>query len=224
MGSAASKSSSTARRLPLQGAAKRLQQSQSHPPPSSSIPFDPPPASIINPRAVPSSSKSDEILKDAQDPHFSSMLRTLGTVSHDNTPTTQNLQPPLFPPPSPSPSHSSYNYHHQKQQQQQQRQAAQRVPSSVQILRSREVQDRLMSEHPKNYLDVFRIRDVVMMREGVNLNGGGKMQRKMGDDEIERRLGLKKGILGKLGDKVGHTGVQVRERETMDGEDVELIR
>ncbi|KAK6539634.1 hypothetical protein TWF694_009840 [Orbilia ellipsospora] len=216
MGSAASKSSSTARRLPVQGAAKRLQQasqSQSQHPPSS-IPFDPPPESIINPKAFPLSNKSDEILKDSQDPHFSSMLRTLGTVSHDNNPTSQNLQPPLFPPPPPR-----LNSH---QQQQHHRQP--KLPSSVHILRSREQQDKLMSEQPRNYLDVFRIRDVVMMREGVNLNGGRKMQRKMGDDEIERRLGLKKGILGKLGDRVGHTGVQIRERETMDGEAVEFIR
>ncbi|EPS44230.1 hypothetical protein H072_1764 [Dactylellina haptotyla CBS 200.50] len=210
MGAAASKSPS-ARRLPVKNAAKRLQQKSPKTPPT------PPPASI-HPKTPPSFTKSDEILKDSQDPHFSSMLRTLGAVAHGNTPhshpatssTGPNAaaSPPIFPPtlkPTDRPIFSS-------------------VPASVRILRSREQQSDQLAQNPKDYLDIFRIRDVVMMREGANLNGGGK-QRKMKDDEIEKRLGLKKGILAKLGDKIGHTGVQVQEqRETGSGEAVEFIR
>ena len=55
-----------------------------------------------------------------------------------------------------------------------------------------------------------------MMREGINLNGGDN-QRKMRDDEIEKRLGLKRGILATLGGRVGHTGVQIREDKEAEG-------
>lgn len=55
-----------------------------------------------------------------------------------------------------------------------------------------------------------------MMREGINLNGGDN-QRKMRDDEIEKRLGLKRGILATLGSRVGHTGVQIREDKEVEG-------
>ncbi|RVD88724.1 uncharacterized protein DFL_002899 [Arthrobotrys flagrans] len=193
MGSAASKTSqSTARRLPVQNAAKRLQRQN--------IPSSSSPASV-HPPTLPSFTKSDEILKDSQDPHFSSMLRTLGTVSHQNAPTppTPSSHPsPTFPPPR-------QPRHHQPS-----------LSPTLLILQSRESQSEAISECPQNYLDIFRIRDVVMMREGINLNGGDN-QRKMRDDEIEKRLGLKRGILATLGSRVGHTGVQIREDKEVEG-------
>lgn len=55
-----------------------------------------------------------------------------------------------------------------------------------------------------------------MMREGDGPYG----QRGMRDEEIERRLGLKKGILEQLGTKIGHVGLQVRDEK----EPIEFIR
>ncbi|KAK6351371.1 hypothetical protein TWF718_004533 [Orbilia javanica] len=202
MGSTFSKSSQSARRLPVQNAAKRLQRQN---PPSSSPPSATSSPSV-HPNPLPSFTKSDEILKDSQDPHFSSMLRTLGTVSHQNAPTPatpSHNPPPIFPLPSQKPRL------HQQQQQQY-------LSPTLLILQSRESQSEAISESPQNYLDIFRIRDVVMMREGINLNGGDS-QRKMRDDEIEKRLGLKRGILATLGGRVGHTGVQIREDKELEG-------
>ncbi|KAK6536772.1 hypothetical protein TWF281_000987 [Arthrobotrys megalospora] len=203
MGSAASKSSQSARRLPVQNAAKRLQRQNT----PSSAPNPLPSSASVHPKTLPSFTKSDEILKDSQDPHFSSMLRSLGTVSHHNAPTDptpSNFPPPFLPPESRQkpPSSSSTSYHN--------------LSPTLLILKSRESQTEAISENPQNYLDIFRIRDVVMMREGINLNGGDS-QRKMRDDEIEKRLGLKKGILATLGARVGHTGVQIREDKEQEG-------
>ncbi|KAK6503295.1 hypothetical protein TWF481_008322 [Arthrobotrys musiformis] len=189
MGSAASKTSQTARRLPVQNAAKRLQRQGT---PSSSSPPS------VNPNTLPSFTKSDEILKDSQDPHFSSMLRTLGTVSHQNAPTDPT--PSSIPPPQLS---KPTRAHHSQS-------------PTLLILQSRESQAEAISDSPQDYLDIFRIRDVVMMREGINLNGGDN-RRRMRDDEIEKRLGLKRGILATLGSRVGHTGVQIREDKEAEG-------
>ncbi|KAF3310660.1 hypothetical protein TWF173_009283 [Orbilia oligospora] len=202
MGSAASKTSQSARRLPVQNAAKRLQRQNT---PSSSP--SSPPAASVHPSTLPSFTKSDEILKDSQDPHFSSMLRTLGTVSHHNAPTPptpSHNPPPIFPPPPTKPRQSQSPY------------SQPNLSPTLLILQSRESQSESISETPQNYLDIFRIRDVVMMREGINLNGGDN-QRKMRDDEIEKRLGLKRGILATLGTRVGHTGVQIREDKEVEG-------
>ncbi|KAK6520907.1 hypothetical protein TWF506_001148 [Arthrobotrys conoides] len=203
MGSAASKTSQSARRLPVQNVAKRLQQQNTPSSLASSSSSSPPPASV-HPSTLPSFTKSDEILKDSQDPHFSSMLRTLGTVSHHNAPTPatpSHNPPPIFqPPPKPRQPQSSQPH----------------LSPTLLILQSRESQSESISENPENYLDIFRIRDVVMMREGINLNGGDN-QRKMRDDEIEKRLGLKRGILATLGSRVGHTGVQIREDKETEG-------
>ncbi|KAK6361394.1 hypothetical protein TWF730_005126 [Orbilia blumenaviensis] len=211
MGSAASKSSQSARRLPIQNAAKRLQRQGT---PSSASHTSPSPASV-HPDTLPSFTKSDDIIKDSQDPHFSSMLRTLGTVSHHNAPTdpTPSNLPPPFPPPihrhltTPPPPSSQFTSSFP---------SSDHLSPTLLILKSRESQTEAISETPQDYLDIFRIRDVVMMREGINLNGGDN-RRKMRDDEIERRLGLKRGILATLGSRVGHTGVQVREDKEQEG-------
>ncbi|KAJ6261102.1 hypothetical protein Dda_3767 [Drechslerella dactyloides] len=201
MGAAAS-----SRRLPP--AARRVQQLKPSTTYSASSPPSPPSS---NARA--SATKSDDILKDAQDPHFSTMLRSLGSVAHDNTPPpypspssppppqSSTLRPPLFalPPRSPhAPAIGSSQKHPGG--------FVPRVPDSVRILQARETLNEHMGVHPEEYLDIFRVREVVMMRQ----EGGSRMR----DEEIERRLRLKKGVLARLGRRVGHTGVQVREEKS----------
>ncbi|KAF3902551.1 hypothetical protein ABW21_db0206019 [Orbilia brochopaga] len=193
MGAAAS-----TRRLPT--VARTVQQMK----PGSRPPMHPSPA-ISNSQA--SGTKSEEILKDAQDPHFSSMLRSLGSVAHDNTPQapspmspplqSQALRPPLFPLPprsSPPPGAGASQTHAGG--------FVPRIPDSVRVLQAREELKEHTGIHPEEYLDIFRVREVVMLR-----------QERMRDEEIERRLRLKKGVLARLGRRIGHTGVQVREEK-----------
>jgi len=56
-----------------------------------------------------------------------------------------------------------------------------------------------------SFLDVYTIREVLRMREGQG-------RKTMTDEEIEDKLGLKKGILSKLGNSIGDTR-QKREQE-----------
>ncbi|KAK6355086.1 hypothetical protein TWF696_004210 [Orbilia brochopaga] len=196
MGAAAS-----TRRLPT--TARRVQQLR----PSGRTPTQSSPSpSISNTQA--SGTKSEEILKDAQDPHFSSMLRSLGSVAHDNTPQTPSpsspppptstLRPPLFPlpPRSSHPSSAAASRNHAGG-------FVPRIPDSVRILQARETLNEHMGVHPEEYIDIFRVREIVMMRQ----EGGSRMR----DEEIERRLRVKRSVLARLGRRIGHTGVQVRK-------------
>ncbi|EWC46721.1 hypothetical protein DRE_03966 [Drechslerella stenobrocha 248] len=214
MGAAAS-----TRRLPT--GAKRVQQLQQS---TRAPPLRTPP-----PKTWVPANRPEDVSKDAQDPHFSSMLRSLGSVAHDNTPPqypSSSSSSPLssypassLPPRTPHTAHASAPTP--------QRGFTPRIPDSVRILHAREAISEDIQLRPEEYLDIFRVRDVVMLRNETSP--------RVRDDEIERRLRLKKGVLARLGRRIGHTGVQVpsglserefEEREEIIGEGppVELAR
>lgn len=143
-------------------------------------------------------SASTVIDRDGVDPQYAASLRSLGAVqpntmfstmfSHSSTfhrTTAPRLEHPQFPDPSSNPA--------------------------IQILLAR---DRLAAEaekefteagrksHPgRQFLDIFLIRQVLMLRD----------EKMVSPEEIERRLGLKPGVVQRLGKKgivglAGHLG------------------
>ncbi|MCJ1351527.1 MAG: hypothetical protein MMC33_001511 [Icmadophila ericetorum] len=161
----------------------------------------------VHPEPYASSSRDETINLDARDPQYASQLRSLGPVkpdpflSHSSTfnQSQHHLTPSSQPDPYQSPlgpSSSNPSYPN---------------PSSnpaLQILQARsELAERAEEEFAatgrkgfagREFLDVVMIRQVLMLRD----------ERGMGEEEIERRLGLKLGVVQKLGRKgvVGDVG------------------
>ncbi|KAI9742713.1 MAG: hypothetical protein M1835_003039 [Candelina submexicana] len=207
MGSSGSKAARN-----VAGAAAR-KYPQRVPPPSNASPSTnarpppPPPGQsnapgpTVHPEPQASGARDEAINLDASDPHFAASLRTLGAVqpspTFSNSSTFNRTQratlqtsPSQTPPSSTSPSESY----------------PQIFPSpaanpAIQILDARSVlasaADKEFIEAGKRghegrqFLDVTTIRQILMLRD----------EKAIGEEEIERRLGLKKGVVRRLGPK-----------------------
>ena len=149
-------------------------------------------------------------MRDAQDPDFESMLRTLGAVRHTNNP---NLPPQPSTSSIPSTNSSSRSSTFQSFSSSSTSSTTpssasfptsntqtteMSLPASLRIMRARERQTYIQSTDPASYMTVYTLREVISLRE-----------RKKTDAEIEKSLGLKKGTLERLGRSVG--GVTVRD-------------
>ncbi|KAA6407461.1 MAG: hypothetical protein FRX48_08704 [Lasallia pustulata] len=207
MGASKSKVAKTAA-----GAARR--QYPKRVPPTTNTPSTRPPPGqsstpgpTVHPQAQASETRDQAINLDASDPDFARSLRTLGPV----TPSPMYSNSSTFNPSSGSTSES---------------QSRQGLPGSPQASHSQifpdparnpailvlTARERLAQEAEeefsrvgrkghteRRFLDVATIRQVLMLRDEKGVEGG----------EIERRLGLRRGVVGKLGAKgvVGDTSM-----------------
>jgi len=188
MGSSASKASRTA------GAAARKYPTRTPPPPppqsrTTNAPPPPPPAPhgqpgpTVRPQPQATSSRDEAINLDASDPDFARSLRSIGPVQPNPT-----LSPTsAFPHPSnPNPPGRP-------------RASDPRKNPAIAVLESRaqlqEEADREFQQagrrghEGRQFLDVFLIRQILVMRDEKGKSAA----------EIERSLGLKKGVVDRLG-------------------------
>lgn len=182
MGSSASKASraagSAARQYP-----KRAPNTQS---PTANAPPRPPPAAAQNapgptvkPQPQASGNRSEAINLDASDPDFAQSLRSIGPVQPNPTlsPTSAFNSGQELRPSAPNP----------------------RLNPALSVLHSRsrladEAEAEFMEagrrgHEGRQFLDVYQIRQVLTMRD----------QRGRSDADIEKRLGLKSGVVARLG-------------------------
>lgn len=183
MGSSASKASRAAtgpatRKYPTRFPTPPSTKPASHQP-SSTAPPAPPTGPSVHPPPQASNSRSAAIDQDASDPDFAQSLRSLG---------------PVQPNPTLSPSSTFPSPHNQTR-------PDPRKNPAIMVLDSRaRLQDRADREfleagrrghEGKEFLDVFIIARVLRLRDEQGKSAG----------EIERVLGLKKGVVGRLGEK-----------------------
>ncbi|KAL8689339.1 MAG: hypothetical protein Q9218_004970 [Villophora microphyllina] len=175
----------------------------SRPPPPAGQPAAPGPT--VHPQNQASSSRDEAINLDASDPHFARSLRSLGPVQPSSTfsnssafdpssppsSMSQQNQPQIFPNPSLNP-------------------ALQVLSRREELAREAEAEfSRLRGEGGgRKFLDVVKIREVLMLRD----------EKRMGEAEIEKRLGLMQGTVGRLGKRgvVGEAGLGRDEVERVD--------
>ncbi|MCJ1387888.1 hypothetical protein MMC18_000731 [Xylographa bjoerkii] len=184
MGSSSSKAARTAA-----GAARRQFPKTASPPnPASTSMVPPPPGPTVYPKQPHANSvRDDTINRDAADPDFARSLRSLGPVT-------------------PSPTFSNSSVFNSAQQNTSGYPQPQMFPSAttnpaLQILDARNrLTDAAEAEFSemgrrgfqgKQFLDVVLIRQALMMRD----------EKGMTDTEIEKRLGLKNGVIARLGRK-----------------------
>ncbi|KAI9715438.1 MAG: hypothetical protein M1812_005914 [Candelaria pacifica] len=187
----------------------------SNPTPSTNARSPPPPGQpnapgpTVYPKPQASNARDEAINLDASDPHFAASLRTLGAVQ-------------------PSPTFSNSSTFNQSQHTNSRTSPSQTAPSStsssdsypqifpsaavnpaIQILEARSalasaadkefIEAGKRGHEGRQFLDVVTIRQMLMLRD----------EKGIGEGEIERRLGLKKGVVGRLGPKgvVGDTSL-----------------
>ncbi|EON62576.1 hypothetical protein W97_01800 [Coniosporium apollinis CBS 100218] len=203
MGSSSSKAARTASgaarrypsRTPPTTAAPRTSNAPSQPPP----PGDPSrPGPTVRPQARASETRNEAINLDASDPAYAASLRSLGAVNphpHFSPSSTSPFDPSATSStatssPYASPLHQSSSH-------------PTPINSALVMLAARdrlaqeaerefdEVARRGRGAQGRQFLDVGLLRHVLMLRDEKGLSG----------EEIERRLGLRKGIVGRLGAK-----------------------
>ncbi|KAI9879491.1 MAG: hypothetical protein M1830_008367 [Pleopsidium flavum] len=199
MGSSSSKAAKTAagparrqypQRVPPTSQPRSTTNAPSARSPAGSQPSAPGPT--VHPQSYASGTRDEAINLDAQDPHFAASLRSLGAVTP--SPTFSNSST-FNPSPTSSQQSSIPNFPSSHQQ---------IFPDptrnpAIQILQAR---DRLAQEaeqefihagkrghEGRQFLDVVSLRQVLMLRDEKGLEAG----------EIERRLGLRGGVVGRLG-------------------------
>ncbi|KAL9583066.1 MAG: hypothetical protein Q9212_002925 [Teloschistes hypoglaucus] len=176
----------------------------SQPPPSAEQPTAPGPT--VHPPTQASNSRDEAINLDASDPHFARSLRSLGPVQPSSTFSNSST----FDPSSPSSPNT-------RQQQQQQIFPNPALNPALQVLSRREELAREAEAdfsrirdqgQGRKFLDVVKIREVLMMRD----------EKRIPEAEIEKRLGLSKGMVGRLGKRgvVGEAGLGKGEIERVD--------
>ncbi|KAL8767309.1 MAG: hypothetical protein Q9209_006147 [Squamulea sp. 1 TL-2023] len=163
--------------------------------PTTNAPFTPPPPAgqptapgpTVHPQPQASSNRDETINLDASDPHFARSLRSLGPVQPSSTLSSSSTFYPSEP--------SSPQNHSQAE--------PQIFPNpllnpALQILSRRsELAQEAEEEFTRlrgggegrRFLDVVKIREVLAMRDGKG----------MSEREIEERLGLRRGVVEKLG-------------------------
>ncbi|KAL8872259.1 MAG: hypothetical protein Q9174_002083 [Haloplaca sp. 1 TL-2023] len=203
MGSSSSKAARTAtaaasrRKYPSRTAESNpTTNASSEPPPRAGQPEAPGPT--VYPQSQASGNRDESINLDASDPDFARSLRSLGPVQPSSTlsnssafdpsaPQQQTPQQKVFPNPLMNP-------------------ALQILSRRDEIAREAEAEfSRPRGEgEGRKFLDVIKIREVLVMRD----------EKMMGDEEIERRLGLTKGLVQRLGAKgvVGEAELGEEER------------
>ncbi|KAK3178179.1 hypothetical protein OEA41_000312 [Lepraria neglecta] len=196
MGSSTSKAAKTAA-----GAARRQYPKRVPPSPTSNASSAPsPPAGqpaapgpTVHPQSQASATKDESISLDASDPDFAASLRSLGPVQPSSTLSNSSTFNPA-PSGSSGGSKTSPNQPH-----------PQIFPDASQnpaliVLRARErLQQEADTEFAKTgrgdggrrFLDVSTIRQVLVMRD----------DKAMGEEQIEKNLGLAKGVVRGLGAK-----------------------
>ncbi|KAL8841130.1 MAG: hypothetical protein Q9205_004491 [Flavoplaca limonia] len=167
----------------------------SAPPPPAGQPTAPGPT--VHPQSQASGSRDESINLDASDPHFAKSLRSLGPVQPSSTLSNSSTFSPTSPSHPSSPPTSSVQDSSNAQTQ------PQIFPNhllnpALQILSRRsELAEEAEAEFTRlrgggegrRFLDVVKIREILAMRDGKG----------MGEAEIERRLGLRRGVVGQLG-------------------------
>ncbi|KAL8900936.1 MAG: hypothetical protein Q9192_000818 [Flavoplaca navasiana] len=173
----------------------------SAPPPPAGQPTAPGPT--VHPQSQASGSRDESkntpiaINLDASDPHFAKSLRSLGPVKPSSTLSNSSTFSPTSPShPSSSPTSSVQDSSNSQTQ-------PQIFPNhllnpALQILSRRsELAEEAEAEFTRlrgggegrRFLDVVKIREILALRDGKG----------MGEAEIERRLGLRRGVVGQLG-------------------------
>ncbi|KAI9815975.1 MAG: hypothetical protein M1827_001967 [Pycnora praestabilis] len=218
MGSSASKATRAAARQYPQTAKSTTPAPHrtNAPPPSRAFPAAgqrDAPGPTVYPRAQASGSRNEGINLDASDPDFAASLRSLGVVQPNPTQSnssTFNTSPfssqpggSGMPSPTTSPHANGPN-----------RNGPQIFPNpatnpALLVLRAR---DELAAEAEEEFLAVGRrghkgrrFLDVVMVRQVLMLRD----EKGMEEGEIERKLGLRRGVVGRLGERgvVGDTSL-----------------
>jgi len=200
MGSSTSKVAKTAAGAAKRQYPQRVPQANNAPPRPPAASKTSAPSQTVHPRPQARGSRDEAINLDASDPDFARALRSIGPVDPQSNYASHSSSSPESPrqglPGSPQPSH------------------AQVFPDpsrnpAIQILTAREklahsaeeefAQAGRIGHSGRQFLDVVTIRQILMLRDERNVNEG----------EIEKRLGLKKGIVAKLGPKgvVGDTNM-----------------
>ncbi|KAL2040238.1 hypothetical protein N7G274_007141 [Stereocaulon virgatum] len=196
MGSSTSKAVRTAaggaarrqypKRVPPQSTSTSTSNASSAPPPPAGRGDAPGPS--VHPRAQASSVKDESVSLDASDPDFAASLRSLGPVQPSSTLSNSSAFNPS------GSSKSSPNQAHP-----QMFPDASQNPALI-LLRARErLQQEAEAEFAKSgrgkgerrFLDISTIRQVLVMRD----------DKAMGEEQIERNLGLAKGVVRGLGAK-----------------------
>ncbi|KAL8800775.1 MAG: hypothetical protein Q9182_004939 [Xanthomendoza sp. 2 TL-2023] len=168
----------------------------SAPPPPAGQPTAPGPT--VHPQTQAAGSRDESINLDASDPDFARSLRSLGPVQPSSTLSNSSTFAPSNPP---STSSSSQPDSPQNRSQNQ----PQIFPNhllnpALQILSRRsELANEAEADfrrlrgggEGRKYLDVVKIKEVLTLRDGKG----------MPEAEIEEKLGLRKGVVGRLGAK-----------------------
>ncbi|KAL9587988.1 MAG: hypothetical protein Q9203_003199 [Teloschistes exilis] len=197
-------SASTVRKYPSRTPATNptTNATPSQPPPSAERPTAPGPT--VHPQSQASNSRDEAINLDASDPHFARSLRSLGPVQPSSTFSNSST----FDPSSPS----SPNAQHQQQifPNPALNPALQILSRREELAREAEADfSRLRDQGDgRKFLDVVKIREVLMMRD----------EKRIPEAEIEKRLGLKTGTVGRLGKRgvVSEAGLGRGEIERVD--------
>ncbi|KAL8995186.1 MAG: hypothetical protein Q9169_005045, partial [Polycauliona sp. 2 TL-2023] len=201
-------SSSKAARSAASSSARRKYPSrtpESNPTTNTSSAPQPPPAAAqstapgptVHPQSQASGSRDDSINIDSSDPHFAQSLRSLGPVQPSSTLSNSSTFSPAPSSNSNSPQTSS-SLSTPTSSQQPQIFPSHHLNPALQVLSRRTA---LANEaeaefsrlrgggEGRRFMDVVTIREVLAMRD----------KRGMGAGEIEGRLGLRRGVVGRLG-------------------------
>lgn len=179
-------------------------QQQSAPQPPTNAAPQPPPAPnnsagpTVHPQPRASSNRSEAINLDASDPDFARSLRSLGPVQPNPTlsPSSSFGQPTSTSPVVPDPRKNP---------------AIAVLQNRARLAQKAEVEERAgrgPGAKGREFLDVFEMRQVLLMRD---------LQGKT-PQEIERKMGLKEGVVARLGGDgvLGLVREQGRERREVD--------
>ncbi|KAF6227055.1 hypothetical protein HO133_008496 [Letharia lupina] len=194
MGSSTSKAAKTAA-----GAARRQYPQRVSPPPTSNAPSAPPPPAgqptapgpTVHPRSQASNTRDESINLDASDPDFARSLRSLGPVQPSSTLSNSSTFSPSPSPPSQGPRSSPNQSHPQIFPDPSKNPALMVLTARERLQQQAEVEFAKTGRGHggKSFLDVSTIRQLLVLRD----------ERGMGGEEIEKRLGLANGVVGRLG-------------------------
>ncbi|KAI4099568.1 MAG: hypothetical protein LQ345_007481 [Seirophora villosa] len=188
MGAAASKSARSAasasiRKYPTRTPASNpTTNAPAHPPAPAGQPTAPGPT--VHPQKQASGNRDEAINLDASDPDFARSLRSLGPVQPSSTLSNSSTFSPsatpnenIFPNPALNPALTMLS-----------RRSELAREAEAEFARVRYGGD---SEEGRRFLEVIKIREILVMRD----------EKKLSEGEIERQLGLREGLVGRLGGK-----------------------
>ncbi|KAL9599099.1 MAG: hypothetical protein Q9219_004057 [cf. Caloplaca sp. 3 TL-2023] len=158
----------------------------SHPPPPAGQPTAPGPT--VHPQEEASGKRDETINLDASDPDFARSLRSIGPVQPSSTLSNSSAFAPQTPSSTADPQNLSNIFPNHASN-----------PALTMLSRreelAREAEADLIKARTggegRRFLDVMKIREVLVMRD----------EKRMPESEIERILGLEKGLVERLGGK-----------------------